>query len=65
MDGILLNGTYYNLFRLDTITTKYGDGILIYINSLFPAHTLKFTDNFELINILVFDYTIIVIYRPP
>ena len=37
--------------------------IYIYIYNLFPAHTLQFTEHFELINILVFDYTIIVIYR--
>ena len=59
---MLLNNTYYNLFRLDRITKTHDGGILIYINSLFSAHTLQFIDNFELINLLVFDYTIIVIY---
>ena len=62
---MLLNYNYYNLFRLDRITKTHGGGILIYMNSLFPAHTLQFTDNFKLINLLMFDYTIIVIYRTP
>ena len=71
-DGMLLNDTYYNLFRLDRILYLYNKNtwqwyilIYIYINSLFPAHILQFTENFELINLLVFYYTIIVIYRPP
>ena len=52
-DGMLLNDTYYNLFRLDRIIKTNGCGILIYINILFPAHTLQFTENFEFINLLV------------
>ena len=54
---MLLNDNYFNWLRLYRITKTQVRGFFIYINSLFPAHTLPFTENVDLINLLVFDYS--------
>ena len=58
---------FYNLFRLDRLTNTHGGGILMYIKHYYQAHALCHTiyHNFELLNIVFFNYLLIVVYRPP
>ena len=64
---MLSDNNFYNLFRLDILTNTHGGCILIYIKYYYQAHILCLTisHDFELLNIIFFNYLLIVVYRPP
>ena len=57
----------YNLYRLDRLNGIRGGGILLYIKSLISVICLNefSVNNIELLCIKIFNYRIVVIYRPP
>ena len=65
-NGMISDNNFYTLFRLDRLTNTHGGSILIYIKHYYQAYALCHTisHNFELLNIVFFNYLFIVVYRP-